>query len=141
MSAEIFLDTNVLVYLIDDADGRRQRVARKLVRDVMGRTEVCISWQVVQEFLNVATHKMKPRLSEALTRRYFDTILVPLCKVWPAEHIYARALELQAAHRLNFYDSLIIAAALDAGCSTLYSEDLQTGRKFGDLTIENPFAV
>ncbi len=50
-----------------------------------------------------------------------------------------QALRLQAAHQLAWYDSLIVAAALESSCRILYSEDLQHGRRFGDLVVENPF--
>lgn len=139
MSGEIFLDTNILVCVIDERDLRRQRAARELIQELIRSDSACVSWQVVQEFLNVATTKLKPRLSEALTKVYFETLLMPLCSIWPSQAILERAIELQAGHKLQFYDSLIVASALEAGCQSLYSEDLQTGRRFGDLTIENPF--
>jgi predicted nucleic acid-binding protein len=49
-------------------------------------------------------------------------------------------LELHGRTQLSWYDALIVAAALEAGCETLYSEDLQDGRQFGDVTVHNPFA-
>nr|VFJ88545.1 MAG: PIN domain-containing protein [Candidatus Kentron sp. H]VFJ90555.1 MAG: PIN domain-containing protein [Candidatus Kentron sp. H]VFJ96706.1 MAG: PIN domain-containing protein [Candidatus Kentron sp. H] len=55
------------------------------------------------------------------------------------ETLTFRALDLFGRHKLSFYDSLIIAAALDAGCRTLYTEDLQHGQLIGELTIGNPF--
>jgi predicted nucleic acid-binding protein len=53
--------------------------------------------------------------------------------------LYQRALDIQARYRYGFYDALIIAAALEAGCIRLYSEDLQHGQRIERLTIENPF--
>ena len=53
--------------------------------------------------------------------------------------LYKRALDIQARYHFGFYDALIIAAALEAGCSRLYSEDLQHGQRIERLTIENPF--
>ena len=140
MSAETFFDTNILVYMIDTADAAKQNAAGALVRSSMASEAGCISWQVVQEFLNVATHKLKPGLSASLTQEYFDEFLVPLCTVWPSAPIFLRALDIKSKHKLHFYDSLIVSGALEAGCKTLYSEDLQAGRKFGDLKIVNPFA-
>jgi predicted nucleic acid-binding protein len=53
--------------------------------------------------------------------------------------IHARPVVLARAHALSVYDALIVAAALDAGCQLLCSEDLRHGQKFGTLTVENPF--
>jgi predicted nucleic acid-binding protein len=53
--------------------------------------------------------------------------------------IHASAVALARDHKLSFYDALIVAAAVDAGCLVLFTEDLQDGRKFGAVTVENPF--
>ncbi|MBA3636750.1 MAG: PIN domain-containing protein, partial [Rubrobacteraceae bacterium] len=66
-------------------------------------------------------------------------VLGPLWTVSPSLALYRRTLDLQARYRYSFYDSLIIAAALDAGCTRLYSEDLQDGQRIEGLTVENPF--
>jgi predicted nucleic acid-binding protein len=75
-------------------------------------------------------------------RAYFDTVLAPLCHVGWSPDLLRRALELHGRTRLSWYDALIVAAALEGGCETLYlySEDLQDGRQFGDVTVHNPFA-
>jgi predicted nucleic acid-binding protein len=58
----------------------------------------------------------------------------------PSTALYIRAVEVRTRYRYSFYDSLIIAAALEAGCTRLYSEDLQHGQRIERLTIVNPFA-
>ncbi len=58
----------------------------------------------------------------------------------PSQRICLRALSIQDEYRFSFYDALAVAAALDRGCSRLYSEDLQHGRRIEGLVIENPFA-
>ena len=65
--------------------------------------------------------------------------LVPLWQIDPKPELYLRALDVQARYGYGFYDSLIIAAALEAGCTRLYSEDMQHGQRIEGLTIENPF--
>jgi predicted nucleic acid-binding protein len=70
---------------------------------------------------------------------FLQQVLVPLWRISPSQALYDRALDLQARYRYSFYDALIIAAALDAGCTRLYSEALQDGQKIEGLTIENPF--
>ncbi|MHB8885447.1 MAG: PIN domain-containing protein, partial [Methylovirgula sp.] len=97
-----------------------------------------ISVQVLNEFTNVCRKKLRldwPRIEEALARfqEVFEEI-VPL-----TVETHAAAVALARNDGCAFYDALIIAAAQEAGCETLYSEDLQHGRKFGDLVIVNPF--
>jgi predicted nucleic acid-binding protein len=70
---------------------------------------------------------------------FLRQVLVPLWRVSPSPALYDRALDLQSRYRYGFYDSLIIAAALDAGCTQLFSEDLQDGQRIEGLTIRNPF--
>jgi len=68
-------------------------------------------------------------------------VLLPLWRIMPSQALYQSALDLHARYQFSFYDSLIIAAALAAGCTRLYSEDLQHGQRIEGLTIENPFAT
>ena len=65
--------------------------------------------------------------------------LIPLWKVNPSIDLYRNAMSVQSRYGFSYYDSLIVSAALDAGCKTLYSEDMQHGQKIERLTIENPF--
>ena len=139
MKDSVFLDTNILVYTFDrTAPGKSSR-ATQLVEQALATGRGVISYQVVQEFLNVATRKFRTPLSPSDCRAYIDRVLTSLCSVWPGIPLYHRALEIAERWRHSFYDSLIIAAALEAGCPTLYSEDLQHGQNIGDLTIVNPF--
>ena len=73
------------------------------------------------------------------TRLLLLRVLAPLWQINPTPVLYERGLELRARYQFSFYDSLIISAALEAGCKTLYSEDLQHGQIIGQLTIVNPF--
>jgi predicted nucleic acid-binding protein len=68
------------------------------------------------------------------------TVLAPLWRVVPSEELYERALEVMARYGYSFYDSLIIASALSAGCTRLLTEDLQHGQRIEGLTIHNPFS-
>ncbi len=139
MSAD-FLDTNVFVYLLDTVDERKHRRARAAVSDAL-RGDACISHQVVQETLNVITRKLTPPVTPQDARDFFTTTLEPLWTVMPSSDLYARALDVSGRYRFSFYDSLIVAAALGAGCTRLLSEDLQHGQVIDGLRIENPFAT
>jgi predicted nucleic acid-binding protein len=126
-----FFDTNVLVYGFLDL-GKRGRALEAMAGGGV------ISAQVLNEFTNVARNKRArpwPEIEAAIAiiAEHFDEI-VPL-----TQDIHASAMMLARDHRLAFFDALIVAAALSAGCETLYSEDMQHGARFGDLTIMNPF--
>ena len=140
MSARYFLDTNILVYCFDRTDARKQRRAEEIVGEALASRLGVISSQVVQEFLNVATRKFTRPMTQAEARTYLDAVLAPLCEVFPSFSLYQQTLSIQAETGFSFYDSLILAAALEAGCNVLYSEDLHPGQQVSGLTIENPFA-
>ena len=98
----------------------------------------CISVQVLNEFAAVAIRKLG--LSWADIREVLDVVRA-VCKVDPVTvETHDRAITIAERYGFIFYDALIVAAALLAGCSTLYSEDLQAGQKIeGTLRIVNPF--
>ena len=98
-----------------------------------------VSFQVVQEFCNVALQKFKKPLSAADMREFLECILMPLCAVFPSGGFYSEALDVRERTGYSFYDSMIIQAALEADCGTLFSEDMQDGFKLFSLTIKNPF--
>jgi predicted nucleic acid-binding protein len=139
MRVEAFLDTNILVNHLDNSDPAKHRVAERLVGSALETGNACISFQVVQECLNVGLRKAQIRLDAETARRYLETVLVPLWRVMPSGRLCRRGIELQARYGLVFYDSLVIAAAQEMGCSRLYSEDLQHGQVNEGLTIANPF--
>jgi predicted nucleic acid-binding protein len=139
MSVECFIDTNLFIYQLEASDERRAATADRIISRGIETRNACISFQVVQECLNTVLRKAEIPLSTDETRQYLDNVLAPLYRVPASLSLYRRALELQARYRYGFYDSLIIASALDAGCALLYSEDLQDGQRIEGLTIENPF--
>lgn len=139
MAADAFIDTNVFVYQIDSRDPRKQAIAERLVRDALASGSGCISFQVVQEWLNTVTYKAAIPLGLPQAQAFLDTVLAPLCAVSSSAGLYRRALDVQQRWQFSFYDALIVAAALEAGCTRLLSEDLQHGQRIESLTIENPF--
>lgn len=136
-SPDDFIDSNVLVYMLDSTDLGKRDVAMRLVNRLVDDKSGCISFQVVQETLNVITGKLG--ISHERTLRFMREVLVPLWHIDPKAELYLRALDVQARYGFSFYDSLIIAAALEAGCTRLYSEDMQHGQRIEGLTIQNPF--
>jgi len=139
MSARFFLDTNIFVYSFDRESPGKARRATQLIREAVASRKGVVSYQVVQEFLNVALRRFAQPMTVADAEQYLGTVFRPLLAVQSSQALYSAALRLTGKHYLSWYDALIVAAALEAGCSLLYSEDLQSGRHFGDLRIENPF--
>jgi len=139
MSAADFFDTNVFIYLIDDTDPIKQQTAQRLIAKALGDNTGCISHQVIQETLHVITQKFAKRVPPNVAAEILKQFLLTLWRVMPSAELYQNALGLQSRYGYSFYDSLIIAAALAAGCSTLYSEDMQHGQVIETVTIRNPF--
>ncbi len=137
MSADDFLDTNIFVYLFDEVAPRKRRVAQRLVRRSVADGSGCISHQVIQETMNVVIGKLGA--TPERMRQLMDDVLFPLWRVKPTRTLYRRSLDVRARYGFAVYDSLIVAAALEAGCRTLYSEDLQHGQRLEGLTIVDPF--
>jgi predicted nucleic acid-binding protein len=126
-----FFDTNILLYAAS-SDAKRQ-----LANECLARRGLA-SVQVLNEFIHVARRKLghdwpQIELALGLFRASLDDV-VPVTL-----NTHAGAIVLAREHGLSFYDALIVAAAQEAGCETLYTEDMQHGRKFGGLTIVNPF--
>ena len=138
MSAEVFIDTNILIYLFDETAAAKRQRAESLVRQSLANGTGCISYQVVQETMNVVVRKLGATPEEA--RQLLDDVLIPLWQVNPTPSLYRRGILIQTRYGLSFYDALIVAAALEAGCNRLYSEDMQHGQQIQQLTIQNPFA-
>lgn len=139
MKGKFFIDTNVFVYSFDDADPRKQAISQELIKIALTHETGCISFQVIQEFLNVASKRFNPPLQLHDATHYLNAFLVPLCEIYASGGLYLKALEIAERWQYSFYDALIIAAALRSDCSILYTEDLQPGQKIQSLTILNPF--
>jgi predicted nucleic acid-binding protein len=132
MSAKRFFDTNILIYAFTSGDPRCVLAESLLAEGGL------IGVQVLNEFTSVARRKLGwPWEQIEATLAVIDELLGPARPLTAAVH--ANAVVLARDQKLSFYDALIVAAALDAGCHSLITEDLQHGQKFGALSIENPF--
>ena len=94
---------------------------------------------MVQETLNIITRKLPVPATPEQASVFLAGTLIPLWKVNPSRGLYRRSLHIQAVYHFAYYDSLIVAAALEAGCRTLFSEDLQHGQVIERLEVKNPF--
>ncbi len=136
-----FLDTNIFVHSFDSTSPGKQQIAQEWIRHALETRRGVISTQVIHEFLSVALRKFTRPMSFSEGRQYLQTVLMPLCQHYPSIDFYDRALLLKENTGYSFYDALIATSAVEVGCRTLLSEDMQSGRKIGDLVIINPFAT
>lgn len=141
MSGADFFDTNILIYAVDRDSPAKRAVAQALVASALSHQTAVISFQVVQETLQALTRKSRVVARAEDAEDFLVNVLTPLWKVHPSATIYTRALRIQSGQGFSFYDSLIVAAALDSGCKRLLTEDLQHGQRIDGLRIENPFLV
>jgi predicted nucleic acid-binding protein len=139
MSGKAFLDTNIFVYAYDDRDARKHSRAVDLIRQLTVSGDAVISYQVVQEFFNVALTKSSKKLNHHDAHELLEDVFRPLLAVPSSFSLVSEAIRIQDRYRLSWYDSLIASAAQQAGCDVLYSEDLQHGQQFGPVTVQNPF--
>jgi predicted nucleic acid-binding protein len=139
MSDRFFIDTNIFVYSFDSSSSAKAKRAKELIQDALDSGKGVVSYQVVQEFLNVALRQFVHPMSLADAEQYLSITFRPLLVVHSSESLYGEALRLSDKHKLSWYDALILASALEAECAILYSEDFQHGRSFGDLKVRNPF--
>src|ERR1700722_16013179 len=118
MNDKHFLDTNVFVYSFDTAEPLRALRAEKLVTESVTSGLGVISYQIVQEFMNVSLRNFKATMTVLELERYFFKILLPMMRVPSSTELFLEALRLRATNQLAWYDSLIVAAAIQGGCKT-----------------------
>ncbi|HEX4486535.1 MAG TPA: PIN domain-containing protein [Terriglobales bacterium] len=144
MKGKFFLDTNIFVSSFDahmsGSAPTKAKISVELIDSTLQTKQGVVSYQVVQEFFNVATRRFSVPLTPAESEQYLASVFRPLLGIHSSAALYFEALQLSAKHRLPWYDSLIVAAAIEANCSILYSEDFQDGREFGKLRVVNPFS-
>ena len=134
-----FLDTNIFVYTFDSRSPSKRARANSLVAQALDTRLGIISYQVVQEFLNVATRKFAKPMLASEAQLYLARILMPLCEVFPNSALYSEALSICSETQLSFYDALIVSSAIAGDCRILWTEDLQHKRRIRSVEIRNPF--
>ena len=133
-----FVDTNVLLYAQDKHDPDKYRVARELLENLWTGGVGIVSTQVLQEFYNAATRKLRTPMTPSEAREVVVQY-TEWCRIDTDPLLILSASHLAEEHSVNFWDALIVKAALRAGATELVTEDLQDGREFGSLRVRNPF--
>lgn len=132
-----FIDTNLLVYADSDDEPHKQQVAAKLLGSLLLHGKGVISTQILNEYANVALGKLKATHArvrqQLLFHRRFEVVNI-------TPEIIDAAVDLHQTRSVSYYDALVLASAHVAGCSVLYSEDMNTGEVVSGVRVVNPFA-
>lgn len=136
--ARTFLDTNILVYCLDQHDLVKQARCRELLRALQAANQAVISTQVLQEFYVAATRKLgvEPLAAKQIMQGFknLETIAV-------SPELVEEGIDCSILHQLSFWDGLVLASAASAGCEVLMTEDLNSGQIIRGVRIQNPFAL
>ena len=140
-ATRVFFDTNIVVYCFDTLEPRKQTRAKDLLAHALNSELGVVSYQVIQEFCNVASKAKRLQLPQERILAYVNLVLQPMNQIGSSPQLIESALKLRSEHSFSFYDSLIIASATQARCQVLYSEDMQHMQRVGSLQIVNPFLM
>jgi predicted nucleic acid-binding protein len=133
-----FLDTNVLVYLVDRDEPVKQAVAERLWSEEAATGNLVLSTQVLAEFFHATTKQGRNLLAPAEAEEFL--LRFSLLEVVPSDAaLVLAAVARTRTDRISLWDALIVEAALAGGCTRLLTEDMQGGRSFDGLVVENPF--
>lgn len=136
---KVFFDTNILVYSADNKDLRKKEIASRLINDAINSRNGVISTQCLQEFFNVAQKKLN--ISKQAAKEYVEFFAANLPVVEISVPLILSAVDISIKSQFSFWDSLILSAASDTGCATVYSEDLSDQQIIAGAKIQNPFAA
>jgi predicted nucleic acid-binding protein len=134
----VFIDTNLWVYSLDQREPEKSRWISVWLREIAGAHDIVLSTEVLIELRAVLTRKLKPPISAMDTRLALNA-LAAFEVLSTNSAVVLDAHELATQEQLSWFDALIVEAAIRSRCDVLYSEDLSHGRKFGGLTVCNPF--
>jgi predicted nucleic acid-binding protein len=133
-----FVDTNILIYAHDRSAGDKHTRARDLIRALWQSGKGCLSIQVLQEFyVNVTQKVVKPLVPDVAAQIVADLAAWHVHQ--PGVEDVLDAIRLQERYQTSFWDAMIIASAIQLGCRTVWSEDLNAGQDYDSVTVASPF--
>jgi predicted nucleic acid-binding protein len=136
MSDRVFLDANIFVYAQDVGAPEKQRKSREIISKLADSGDGVISTQVMQEFFVAATRKLgvEPLVAKGVLKTFtvFEIVQV-------SSALIHEAIDCSILNQISFWDSLVLVAAASAGCSTIFSEDLNSGQTILGVKVHNPF--
>ena len=136
MGVMVFFDTNIFIYVVSAAPADQAK--RDIALRLMSESDFCLSVQILQEFMDVTLRKKQLGLShEEIATMIRHMVGYPIVETSVA--LAQRAFEIKIRHGVRYWDAAIIAAALELGCQTVYSDDLNHGQDYGGVRVVNPF--
>lgn len=135
MVGSSFIDTNVFIYSVDAAGPDKQKQANQVLRDT---PSIVVSTQVMNEFYNISTRKLAVPLSPDAAADVIENMAMYTCVPVDAD-LVLRAIREGRRWQLSHWDALMVAAARQAGCDRVLTEDLSDGAIYDGLRVENPF--
>jgi predicted nucleic acid-binding protein len=139
MSGKCFFDSNILVYSLSQTEPAKRVRAREVMREAVVRRTAVISYQVIQEVLNVALKPPAARWTGEQLQLYLAELTTDFEVVGWSAQLVQKALGIRERYRFRWYDCLIVTGALESGCGVLYTEDLQHGQRIEGLKVVDPF--
>ncbi|MHC4876236.1 MAG: PIN domain-containing protein [Planctomycetota bacterium] len=135
------VDTNVFVYSVDDNEPTKQTAALELLDQLVTEADTVLLWQVVGEFLGCLRRwNAKGRISRTDVEDHVHDVLAMFPLLVPTPLQVDTSLVLSSRFSLSHWDSMLLAACIDGGIDTLYSEDLSAGATYESVMVRNPFA-
>jgi predicted nucleic acid-binding protein len=135
--ARTFVDSNILIYANDTDERAKQKLAIEALDELWRHDTGAVSVQVLQEFYNVVTRKMKSRVSKEQAQKVV-LLYSQWCGVTTAHEVQT-AFRIESTAKISFWDALIVACAQKSGATRILSEDLQHGQIIAGIEIANPF--
>ena len=134
---KVFLDSNILVYFVDQHDIKKQKIAEEIIKKSVEMKTGVLSTQSLQEFYSVVTRKSLCSKEQAKTivEKFRNTLPITQISV---SHIL-KAIDISIQTQFSFWDSLIVSAAHSSGCVIVYSEDMNHNQLVNGVKIINPF--
>jgi len=140
MTDRIFFDTNTVVYLFDSSEKEKHFRINELLSEYIGKISVCISSQVINEFISITTGRIKNPIRFEKQKEILKFLKIIFTISPLTVDTSLTAVDLKQKYRFSYWDSLILASALENACSLIYSEDMQHNQIIeGKLRIINPF--
>ncbi len=136
------VDTNVLVYAVDTAEPIKSRLAQELLKSLASEPlPLVVPWQVAAEFLTCMRRwEDSGRINRTDTNAYLNKFILSLPIIYPTANSLSIALDVSDKHSLSHWDSMLLAACVEAGIDTLYSEDFTHDTIYGTVKVLSPFS-
>ncbi len=138
MIEKYFVDTNILVYSLDNNFPKKKTQSREIILKLLTENSGVLSTQVFQEFYYVSVQKLHsdPNSIKSLLKHFekFEVIQINTTLIYDA-------IDCSLSNTISFWDALIVVAAISANCNKIYSEDLNNGQMIKGIEIVNPFTT